>query len=42
MFINLGVWNVHGLFTNMNNFKLYKIENPEFKKRLKLFEILCL
>ena len=42
MFINWGVWNIHGLFTNVNNFKLSKIEDPGFKKRLKLFEILCL
>jgi hypothetical protein len=41
-FVNVGVWNIHGLFTNINKTKLNKLEDPEFTKRLKSFEILCL
>ena len=41
-FINLGVWNIHGLFVNINNYKLNKLQDPEFIKRLDDFDILCL
>ena len=41
-FVNLGVWNIHGLFTVINSFKICKMQDPHFKKRLKLFDILCL
>ena len=41
-FLNLGVWNIHGLFTVTNSFKMCKIMDPEFNNRLKLFDILCL
>ena len=41
-FINVGVWNIHGLFSNVNKVKLNKLHDPEFEKRLKSFEILCL
>ena len=41
-FINVGVWNIHGLFVKINNFKLNKLDDSEFLKRLKQFEILCL
>ena len=41
-FINVGVWNIHGLFVKINNYKLNKLDDSEFLKRLKQFEILCL
>ena len=41
-FLNVGVWNIHGLFSNVNKVKINKINDPEFKSRLKQFEILCL
>ena len=41
-FINLGVWNIHGLFVKVNNYKLNKLEDPEFIKRVRNFDILCL
>ena len=41
-FVNVGVWNIHGLFSNVNKVKLNKLHDPEFEKRLKLFEILYL
>ena len=40
--INLGVWNIHGLFVKVNNYKLNKLRDPEFLKRLNNFGILCL
>ena len=41
-FINLGVWNIHGLFLKVNNYRLNKLEDPAFLKRLNNFDILCL
>ena len=41
-YINLGVWNIHGLFVKVNNYKLNKLSDPEFLKRLNNFDILCL
>ena len=39
-YVNVGVWNIHGLFIKGNNTKFNKLEDPEVKKRLKSFEIL--
>ena len=41
-FINVGAWNIHVLYCNINKTKINKLDDPEFKKRLKSFEILCL
>ena len=41
-YVNVGVWNIHGLFTKGNNSKLKKLEDPELKRKIKSFEILCL
>ena len=41
-FINIGVWNIHGLFTMINKFKCCKLKDPEFEKRVNTFDILCL
>ena len=41
-FLNVGVWNIHSLFSNVNNFKFNKLEDAAFEKRLKMFDILCL
>ena len=41
-FINLGVWNIHGLFVKVNEYRLNKLEDPEFINRLAEFDILCL
>ena len=41
-FINIGVWNIHGLFVKVNEYRLNKLEDPEFIKRLGDFDILCL
>ena len=41
-FINVGVWNIHGLTVKINNYKLNKLEDPEYLNRLNTFEILCL
>ena len=34
-FINVGVWNIHRLFSKLGAIKLDKMENIEFVKRLK-------
>ena len=39
-YINVGVWNIHGLFVKTN--KLNKLDDTEFLRRLNQFEILCL
>ena len=41
-FINLGVWNIHGIFVKVNNYRINKLEDPAFLKRLRNFDILCL
>ena len=41
-FINIGVWNIHGLFTKINEYKLNKLDDPSFRERLNTFEIFCL
>ena len=42
-YINVGVGGIFmGLFVKMNNFKLNKLEDTEFLRRLNQFEILCL
>ena len=41
-FINIGVWNIHGLFLKINNIKLNKLDDPELRKRIKMFDIFCL
>ena len=39
-YINIGVWNIHGLYTSVNKTKLYKIDDHE--KHIKSFDILCI
>ena len=41
-FINVAVWNIHSLFSKLGAIELNKMENIEFVKRLKSFEVLCL
>ena len=41
-YLNIGVWNIHGLFTNINNFQMNKSEDPAFQSRVRQFDILCL
>ena len=41
-FINIGIWNIHGLFQKVNNLKLCKLEDFEVQKRIKKFDIFCL
>ena len=41
-FLNIGVWNIHGLFVNVNKYKVNKLEDPAFLNRLHDFDILCL
>ena len=41
-FVNIGVWYIHGNFCNINKVKINKLNDPEFRKRLRSFEILCL
>ena len=41
-FIKIGVWNIHGLFVKINKIKLNKLDDPQFIRRLKSFDILCL
>ena len=41
-YINIGVWNIHGLYTSVNTTKLCKIDDHEVKKHIKSFDILCI
>ena len=41
-FIDIGSWNIHGLFDNINGNKICKIYEPEFMTILEKFDILCL
>ena len=41
-FLNIGVWNIHGLFSRVNNSKLCKLEETVFLEKIKKIEILCL
>ena len=41
-FLNVGTWNIHGLFTYVNKVKLCKLSDPEFQKRLRTFDVLAL
>ena len=41
-FINIGVWNIHGLFLKINDIKLNKLDDPKVRKRIKTFNIFCL
>ena len=40
-FINIGVWNIHGLFLKVNNIKLSKLDDEEVQKRIRSFDIFC-
>ena len=40
--VNIGSWNIHGLFDSINKVKLCKLKDEEFVKRLHDFDILCL
>ena len=40
-FINIGVWNIHGLFQSINKLKLCKLEDEEIQKRVQDFDIFC-
>ena len=41
-FINIGVWNIHGLFLKINNIKLNKLDDEEVQNRIKTFDIFCI
>ena len=41
-FLNIGVWNIHGLFDRVNKVKLCKLEETVFLQKIKKLEILCL
>ena len=41
-FVSIGVWNIQGLFTFVNKVKLCKLDDPAFKMRLSIFDILVL
>ena len=38
-FINVGVWNIQGLFQKINNVKICKLEDPEVLKRIADFDV---
>ena len=40
--VNIGCWNIHGLFDKINKNKICKLKDEEFIKRLQHFDILCL
>jgi exonuclease III len=40
-FINIGVWNIHGLFQNVNKVKICKLEDPELLDRIADFDVFC-
>ena len=40
-FINIGIWNIHGLFQKINNLKLCKLEDVEVQQRIRTFDIFC-
>ena len=40
-FINIGVWNIQGLFPKVNNVKVCKLEDPEILKRIADFDVFC-
>ena len=41
-FLNVGAWNVQGIFTMVNKVKLCKLADNEFEKRLRTFNIIAL
>ena len=41
-YINVGVWNIQGLFLNVNKSKLCKLGDPVMLERIKSFDILAL
>ena len=41
-YVNVGSWNIHGLFANIKKVRLNKLNDPEFLKRVNTFDILCL
>ena len=41
-YVNVGRWNIHGLFANINKVRRNKLNDLEFLKRVKTFDILCL
>ena len=41
-FLNIGAWNIQGLFSYVNKTKLCKLEESTFLKRISSFEIFCL
>ena len=40
-FINIGVWNIQGLFQKVNNVKYCKLDDPEILKRISNFDVFC-
>ena len=40
--VSIGCWNIHGLFVSINKSKMCKLDDDEFIKRLKCYDILCL
>ena len=41
-YMNVGVWNVQGIFTMINKAKFNKLQEPEVLKRVRTFDILAL
>ena len=41
-FLNVGEWNIQGIFYNVNKTKLCKLADPKFIERLRMFDILAL
>ena len=41
-FLEVGVWNIHGLFSKVNQTKYCKFDEPEFQNALKYLDILCI
>ena len=41
-YVNVGSWNIHGLFANINKVRLNKLNDPECLKRVNTFDFLCL
>ena len=41
-YLNIGVWNIQGLFQSINKYKICKLDDESVRKRIKRFDILCL
>ena len=39
--LNIGVWNIHGLFSKINNIRYCKLDDPEISKRIADFDVFC-